>query len=310
MAAPLAGLSAVIVSWNVLPLLRECLDSLLPQLRPGDEALVVDNASQDGTEAAVATDYPQVQLIQAGSNLGFCGGVNLGLSRARGSLLLILNPDTRLAPGAVEAMRRLPERDASVAVVGPRLVDAEGSIQPSRRRFPTVGTLFVESTPAQRLPLLDRIPRRFRLEDRSDAHVQGVDWVGGACFLLRREALQEVGGLDGTFFMYSEEVDLCRRLGQLGWEAVFEPAAEVVHHEGKSSEQVPAARLVRFNRSKVLYAEKHFSRGVAEALRLYLLGTFAWEMGLEGIKLALGHRRDLRRERLGLYRQALASGLR
>lgn len=310
MAAPPAGLSAVIVSWNVLPLLRECLDSLLPQLRPGDEAVVVDNASQDGTETAVATGYPGVRLIRAGANLGFCGGVNLGLSHARGSLVLILNPDTRLAPGALEAMRRLTDRDASVAVVGPRLVDTEGSIQPSRRRFPTVGTLFVESTPAQRLPLLARIPRRFRLEDRSDAHAQGVDWVWGACFLLRREALQEVGGLDETFFMYSEEVDLCRRLGQLGWETVFEPAAQVVHHEGKSSEQVPAARLVRFNRSKVLYAEKHFGRGLAEALRLYLLGTFVWEMGLEGTKLALGHRRSLRRERLRLYRQALASGLR
>ena len=170
-------------------------------------------------------------------------------------------------------------------------------MQSSRRRF-TAASLFVESTPAQRLPLLSRTVRRFHLEDRSDAHVQEVDWVWGACFLLRREALEETGGLDETFFMYSEEVDLCRRLHQAGWKTVFEPAAEVVHHHGKSSEQVPAARLIRFNRSKALYAGKHLGAGVAEVLRLYLLGTFLWEMAFEGAKLALGHRPDLRRARL------------
>lgn len=310
MPNPEPGLSIVIVAWNVLPLLRDCLDSVRGQLGPDDEVVVVDNASADGTQEQVEAGYPWVRFLQTGANLGFCAGVNRGLRACSHPYLLVLNPDTRPEPGALDALRRIMQRDPSAGLVGPRLVSPDGSRQSSLRSFPSLITLFVESTPLKRLPLLTRAVRHYHLEDRSDAHVQQVDWVWGAAFLVRREALEEAGGLDETYFMYSEEVDLARRLAPLGWVAVFEPAAVVLHHHGKSSEQAATGTLVRFNRSKVLYAEKHMGRARAESLRLYLLGIYAWEAAVESVKLALGHKPELRRQRIDSYRRVLASGLR
>ncbi|NLT43098.1 MAG: glycosyltransferase family 2 protein [Anaerolineae bacterium] len=310
MADPEPGLAVVIVTWNVLPLLRECLASLGPQLGARDEVVVVDNASGDGTEYEVRKCYPWVSLVQTGANLGYAAGVNRGIAATSKPYVLVLNPDTRLAMGALPALRRLVERDPSIAVVGPRLMKPDGARESSLRSFPTLTTLFVESTPLKRLPLLSRVVRRYQLEDRSDAHVQAVDWVWGAAFLVRRQALLEAGGLDETYFMYSEEVDLCRRLQALGWAVVFEPAAVVIHHHGASSEQATTGTLIRFNRSKVLYAAKHIGRLRSECLRRYLLATYRWEVAVEAAKLALGHKPQLRRERLRSYRRVLDSGLR
>lgn len=301
--------SAVVVSWNVLPLLRRCLESLLAQ--GGDlEVIVVDNASGDGTEAAVRAEYPQVRLVQTGANLGYPAGINAGLRLCRHPLVLLLNPDAIVAPRALAALVRLMERDAGLALVAPRLLFPDGSPQPSRRRFPTRRDLLIESTPLQRLPGGERLLRRFYRQDSSDAHVQEVDWVYGACLLLRARALHEVGGMDAGYFMYSEEVDLCRRLKAGGWSVAFEPAAAVVHHEGQSSDQVPTARLVRFNRAKVLYALKHFGPATAELLRLHLLALMAGQAAIEAAKLLLGHKRELRRQRIAAYLTVLRDGLR
>ncbi len=305
-----SGISIVIVSWNVLALLRECLNSLPGQLRPGDEVIVVDNASADGTEPQLRADFPWVRVLQTGANLGFCAGVNRGIIAGANPYLLVLNPDTRLQPGALDALRALLDRDPVTAVVGPRLLNVDGSRQSSLRSFPTLATLAVESTPLRSLPMLSRLVRCYHRENRSDAHVQEVDWVWGAAFLLRRAALEEAGGLDETYFMYSEEVDLCRRLADLGWHVLFEPAARVVHHHGKSSEQVGTGTLIRFNRSKVLYASKNVGRRRAEVLRRHLLAGYVWETVVETSKLAVGHKPELRRGRVESYRQVLASGLR
>ncbi len=305
-----SGVSIAIVSWNVLAVLLDCLDSLRGQLRPGDEVVVVDNASADGTEQRLRTDYPWVRVLQTGANLGFCAGVNRGLAACANPFVLVLNPDTQLEPGSLDALRAVVHRDPTCAVVGPRLLNPDGSRQSSLRSFPTLATLAVESTPLRSLPVLSRLVRRYHRVQRSDAHVQEVDWVWGAAFLLRRAALEEAGGLDETYFMYSEEVDLCRRLADLDWSVVFEPAARIVHHHGKSSEQAGTGTLIRFNRSKVLYAAKHMGRRWAELLRRHLLATYVWETAVEAAKLAVGHKPELRRERIECYRRVLASGLR
>jgi len=301
--------SVIVVSWNVLPLLRQCLESLIdePDVR---EVVVVDNASTDGTCEEIENRFPAVKLLCSRENLGYAGGINAGAKLAGGDYFLFLNPDTRLMPGAIATMLRVLEHDGTVAVVAPRLELPDGSIQPSRRRFPSLATLLVESTPMQRNWVFRRLMRRFYCLDRVASHAQEVDWAEGACLLVRAEALAETGGMDQGFFMYSEEVDLCRRLKQLAWRVVYEPSARVVHYHGRSSEQAPRATLVRFHRSKVLYALKHFGKLVSGLLRVRLLAMFAWGTVVEAMKWLAGHKRDLRRERVRSYLEVLASGLR
>jgi len=134
--------------------------------------------------------------------------------------------------------------------------------------------------------------------------------VVGACLLLRRQALDQVGTLDERFFMYSEELDWCYRAKKVGWEVIYLPTARVVHHAGKSSEQVLPVRHVQFQRSKVLFFKKHHGYWAGETVRLFLLVTYLWQMTVEALKWLVGHKRDLRRQRVGAYWQVLRSGLR
>jgi GT2 family glycosyltransferase len=136
-----------------------------------------------------------------------------------------------------------------------------------------------------------------------------VDWVVGAALLMRREVLDRIGGFDEGYFMYSEELDLCRRAALAGWPTVYLPGAQVIHYEGKSSEQVVAARHIRFQTSRVRYFRKFHGALAAESLRFALLGMFAVEWSLEAAKWLLGSRRSLRRQRMAAYRQLLQSGL-
>jgi hypothetical protein len=144
----------------------------------------------------------------------------------------------------------------------------------------------------------------------SGEEVQQVDWLVGACLLVRREAYEQVGGLDEGFFMYSEELDWCRRVKQAGWQVVYFPGATVIHHEGKSSEQVVPARHIHFQSSKVRYFRKHHGPVQAELLRWFLLATYVYQWAREGFKWLVGHKRPLRAERLRAYGQVLRSGLR
>jgi GT2 family glycosyltransferase len=145
----------------------------------------------------------------------------------------------------------------------------------------------------------------YHLADRPAAGPQQVDWVVGAAILIRREAWLEVGPLEEGFFMYFEETDWCRRSAEAGWEVHYLPAAQVIHYEGKSSQQVVAARTLRFQRSKLRYARKYFGSGWAALLRLFLWGTFAFQWLEESAKWLVGHRRELRRQRMAAYGQVL-----
>ncbi len=307
-------LSVVIVSWNVRGLLRRALASLEAAWAQGGESperleiIVVDNGSHDGTVAMVREHFPHVRLIANRENRGFTGGNNQGIRIARAPVLFLLNPDTEVVGDAPSQLLAYLDAHPRVGMVGPKLLNADGTVQSSRRRFPTLPILFLESTWLQGLarPWL----RRYYVEDRPDDRIQPVDWITGAAMMVRRSVLDEVGLFDEGFFMYSEELDLCRRIRAAGWEIVYLPTAQVFHYVGKSSEQVVAARHIHFQASKVRYACKYHGAVVAEVLRRWLLAQYLWQMGVEGVKLLLGHRPDLRRERLRAYRQVLASGLR
>jgi GT2 family glycosyltransferase len=207
-----------------------------------------------------------------------------------------------------EALPRLVaylEAHPAAGAVGPQLLWPDGTIQSSRRRFPTLGSLFWESTLLEQWFPGNRYARRYHLVETPAHQTQPVDWVVGAAIVIRREAWQQVGPIDETFFMYFEETDWCRRAALAGWTTHYLPAAQVTHYEGKSSQQVMAARTLRFQHSKLRYTHKYFGRGWAVLLRLFLWATFAFQWFEEGLKWLIGHRRALRRERLAAYGQVL-----
>jgi N-acetylglucosaminyl-diphospho-decaprenol L-rhamnosyltransferase len=304
-------LSVVIVNWNVCELLRRCLLSVAKALPPGlaAEVVVVDNASSDGSADMVRREFPAVRLVASDENLGYARGNNRGAAETSGRYLLILNPDTEVAGDALATMVHYLDEHPPVGAVGPQLRYADGTSQSSRRRFPTPATAFWESTLLQQWVPNNRAARRYHMADRPADAPQAVDWLVGAALMIRREAWRQIGPLDESFFMYFEELDWCRRGRAAGWEIHYVPAAQVVHYEGKSSEQVVAARTIRFQRSKVRYFRKYYGAGWALVIRLFLLATFAVQLAEESLKWLVGHRRALRRERMAAYWQVLRSGL-
>ncbi len=305
----MVDLSVVIVNWNVCDLLRRCLHSILVNLPHEIEIIVVDNASTDGSIEMVRTEFPDVRVIANTENRGFPSGNNQGITEAQGRYILLLNPDTEMLGDALATMVNYADEHPDVGVVGPQLLNTDGSVQPSRRRLPTLATAFFESTwlqPYAPRRLLDH----YYAHDRPDDAIQDVDWVKGAALMARREAIEQVGLMDERFFMYSEELDWCRRFRDAGWRIVYLPTAQVIHHEGKSSEQVIAARHIHFQTSKVRYFRKYHGRLAAETLRLFLLGNYVWQLGLEGAKWLVGHSRSLRSQRVAAYWQVIRSGLR
>jgi GT2 family glycosyltransferase len=314
------SLAVLIVNWNVRDLLRACLASLRrdPVTGRAQIVVVVDNASGDGSADMARAEFPEAQVVASPRNLGFTGGNNLALAEASRLLgagdpssdyFLLLNPDAEVTPGALDTLARYADARPDIGVLAPQLRYPDGQIQPSRRRFPTLATALFESTWLQPLAppgLLDRYYAR----DLPDDQPSDVDWVVGAAMLVRRAAVDQAGGMDDQrFFMYSEELDWCRRIKAAGWRVVYCPQATVIHHEGKSSEQVSAQRMIYFNTSKVRYFAKHHGRRPAAALRLALLAMFAEQLAVEAAKGAAGHRRDLRASRIKAYWAVLRSGL-
>ncbi|MCX8067579.1 MAG: glycosyltransferase family 2 protein [Anaerolineae bacterium] len=298
-------LSVLIVNWNVRDLLRRCLRSVLVNSPSCQlEIIVVDNGSTDGSVEMVRTEFPQVLLIANPDNRGFPAANNQGLAVARGRYVLLLNPDTEVVGNALETMIAFADAHPDVGVVGPQLLNPDGTIQSSRRRFPTLATAIFESTWLQ--PYAPRrLLTRYYVLDRPDGEIQDVDWVTGAALMARREAIEQVGPLDEGFFMYSEELDWCRRFRDAGWRVVYLPTAQVVHYGGKSSEQVLPARHIHFQASKIRYFRKYHGAPAARILRAVIVGNYLWQIGVEGAKWLLGHKRPMRAERISAYRRVV-----
>lgn len=303
--------SVIIVSWNVCELLAACLDSLGGRA-VGDQAaeiIVVDNGSADGSADMVRARFPAAKLIVAADNPGFAAANNLAARSTSGDYLFLLNPDTIVRPGAIRHLATTLSDDPTLGAAGPRLVEADGRTQSSRRRFPSFRTLVYESTPLQDWFGTPGWLRPYYLADTPDTMPTNPDWLVGAAVMVRRNAWDSVDGFDAGFFMYFEETDLFRRLAAGGWRAAYVPAAEVVHYYGKSSEQNIAARQARYARSKIRYTSKHHGAPAAGALALHLRALFAVQLGIEGGKWLLGHRRDLRRQRVAQLAQVVAGRL-
>jgi N-acetylglucosaminyl-diphospho-decaprenol L-rhamnosyltransferase len=233
-------LSILVVSWNVRDLLRECLQSVYREMRLARaewELVVVDNHSADGAVEMIRREYAEVCLIPNQENLGFGAANNQALRLARGRYILLLNPDTVIRDGAIDKMLARMEACPDIAVIGCRLLNTDGTFQAYSLGYePTVVNL------ASHFLFWNRILPRFLRPRGLYAHADpgretGIGWVSGACMLLRRSALGE-SIFDERFFMYGEDIELCVRLARAGWRVVYTPAAEVIHHEGKSFEAV------------------------------------------------------------------------
>lgn len=313
------------------------------------QILVVDNASSDGTPAMLYAEFPQIQVYEQDRNLGFAAANNLALSalgftdhrtpicRQAASVaaslptyVLLLNPDTEIVADALPQLVAYLDAHPDLVAVGPQLRYAHGPIQSSRRRFPTRLTFFWESTPLERCWPMNPWSRRYHCLDYDASHVQRVDWLVGAALLVRGTAIAQAGLLDPLFFMYSEELEWqyrlqataapfqpdnqrspALRLAQPPVPAIaYLPDAVIIHHEGQSSSQVPVAQHMHFQQSKLRLARLLYGRRFALVVRIFVLACYGWELASESIKFALGHRRPLRRQRIGVYATLLRSGLR
>lgn len=302
-------LSILIVNWNVRDLLRDCLRSIERGRGALEvEVIVVDSASGDDSVAMVAAEFPWVTLRPQSENVGFPRGNNIALAEARGDHLLLLNPDTVVLDDALTVMVAYLEKNPEVGAVGPQLLNPDGSVQSSRRRFPTLATGFFESTWLE--GVAPGVLRRYYALDLPDDRMADVDWLVGACIMVPRGVYEQIGGLDEAYYMYSEELDWCRRIKEAGWRVVYHPGARVVHHVGKSSEQAVTARHINFQRAKLRYFLKYHGRAAAGVLRNFLLASYAWELLIEAAKGALGNKPELRRQRVRAYLDVLRSGLR
>jgi GT2 family glycosyltransferase len=254
--------SAIVVNYNAGPELRRALESLADELSALHwEAVVVDNASSDGSPDLAAGFGPCVRLLRNERNVGFARGVNQGLAATSGALVLIMNPDCRLERGAVASLRRELERSDACAMTGPRILDPDGSEQGNARGDPDMFTgLFGRTTLLRRaLPGLP-VSRRNVISDaavRKGKTSVKVDWLSGACMLARRAALHAVQGFDERYFLYWEDADLCRRLRNEGYEVRYVPGATAVHRVGQSSRSARAVALEAFHESAYLYYATH-----------------------------------------------------
>jgi hypothetical protein len=256
------------------------------------ETIVVDNCSTDGTVEMLKESYPEIQLIENQDNFGFAQATNQGVNVANGENILFLNPDTELTEYAISILLGTLLDNPNAGAIGARLIGPDGVIQDSA--YPSL-TLFREFW---RLFHLDRLRPFATYPLRKWAYdiPRKVEVVQGACMLMRREALDDVGWLDEDYFMYTEEVDFCYRLLDAGWEIFWEPRAVVIHHGGQSTRQRKSEMFLRLYESKILFFRKHHGQVLAGAYKgILLLAALsrivvAWLHGLAGSKSKEVHR--------------------
>jgi GT2 family glycosyltransferase len=261
-------MAVVIVSYNTRELLRSCLASVVAE--DPEEVVVVDNASTDGSAQMVRDEFPKVSLLANEQNTGYGAAANQGFAACASDYVLLLNSDTRLQPGALLPLTEYLDRHPRAAVVGPRLVEPDGTLQPSAYSFPTPFNLFLEESGLFRVGrLIPRVRNRY-LRTWPHDYAREVPWVLGGVMAIRRRAFDQVGGFDETIFMYQEDIDLCYRLHQAGWQVHFAPVATVVHVGGASSKQEWAQMRTHWLESTRYFYRRHY-RSSLRQLQLTLL---------------------------------------
>lgn len=269
-------LSIIIINWNTRDLLVRCLHAIEQTAGELDlEIIVVDNASSDDSVPVLRRQFPSVHLVANSSNVGFARANNQALRMARGRYYLLLNSDAFVHAGAVRTMLEYMEQHPKVGGVGCQLVYEDGTLQRSCSSFPTLATELWQALWLDRLFPKSPVFGRYLMSYWDMNDMREVDCVLGACLMLRREAIAQVGLFDERFFMYSEEVDLCYRLKRAGWAIYFVPSASATHIWGGSANKVPAQTFLRLYNSRLYFFRKHYGPMTAALYRLVLLGSSA-----------------------------------
>jgi hypothetical protein len=254
-------LSIIIVNYNTGALTRACVESVLAQKLPFKyEIVVVDNDSSDLSVSFLRSDFPDIKVIQNKKNLGLAGGVNKGLAETTGKYRLILNPDIVVMPRAIEKMVELMDKDNKIGMLGGELVSPNGKKQYSCYRFYRPITILYRRTFLGKTRQGKKEIARFLMKDYDRESVRCVDWLMGACLMVREKAIDDVGGMDERFFLYFEDVDWCRRFWKGGWRVCYMPTALFSHYHQKSSEKNGLLGMVsnRIVREHISSAIKYF----------------------------------------------------
>jgi len=281
----------VVVDYDAGEVLERCVASLLAD--GVEQVVVVENGAADGARAALAATTPAgpeaqvtpVAVVAPGRNIGYGAGANRGIAALGDSeYVLVCNPDLQIHPGAVAALAAVLDAEPSWAVVGPRIVTPEGETYPSVRRFPSM----VDAAGHALLALFqpdNPFSRRYRPLDAGGDALAPADWVSGACFLVRRSAMEELGGFDESYFMFAEDMDLCWRAHRAGWGVGVQPSAVVTHTEGVSRRSHPYRMLVAHHRSALRFAVR-----TTEGWRRLALPLAAMVLGLRFVAACANQR--------------------
>ena len=266
-------LSIIIVHYRTRELTLQCLRSIREFTpRVPYEILLIDNGSHDGIGEALTEEFPKVRLIETGRNDGFSQANNLGIVNAHGKYLLLLNSDTKILEPVFDRLVQYMDAHSEVGCIGPQHVGGDGRHQVSYGKFPDLFSEVLRKIVDYQIALNDPNIRGYLTDFCSTE--QEVDWLSGSCILLRREALRQAGLLDETFFMYFEDIDLCKRLRDHGWKVIYCPMSKILHYSGQSVKENILAGLVAYRQSQLYFARKHFGRRGDYLVRIILFLKF------------------------------------
>ena len=248
-------IAVIVVNWNAREDLRRCLESLMAAPKPAMDysVFVVDNASSDGSAAMVSAEFPGVRLLGNRDNLGFSKANNQAIAQTDSRYVFLLNSDAAVFPGTLDALVGYADLYTNAGILGPKVLNIDGSLQFSCRRFPSLGAGFFRNTYLGRLFPNNKFARDYLMADFDHAHALSVDWVSGCAMLIRRELIEKIGALDERFYMYCEDVDICQRTWDAGEEVVYVPDAVVTHAIGRSSDKNADKMIIEFHRSWYAY---------------------------------------------------------
>ena len=298
-------LSVIIICWNDLRVIPECLRSIYAGTHSIDfEVLVSDNGSTDGSLEFIRQNHPDVRVLENGANLGFAKGNNVGIRASTADYVLILNPDTIIHDGALDRLVQFADKHPEAGAFGCRVLNPDGTYQTSARLFPTVRRYWVSALGLKKLANVSRMflyedyPRWFGETERP------VDWQSGCCVMFRGDLLRSLGGFDEQFFYHFEEVDLCRRVWSSGHPILFTPDAVITHLGGQSVGRFPVRFEIEKHRNRYRYFYKHFGPQAArQCRRLSIVKIRVRQLGYR--LLSLWKPTELTQRRLEMYREVV-----